>query len=154
MDGCSDLAAMDVKSMALKSGRLDKETGPFPRLSFTSFTSTSGILDRVVEGWSWEIFWELRITTSLSTLVAVWGESLAKVGGGVMSWSSWWGLAALADSSSMSSVVTAGIAVSRGGEGDFRSGELLPVAGSNNVALALKRKVSRKVNMVIKKVKT
>ena len=81
----------------------------------------------------------------------MWGESLVEVGGGVMSWPSWWGLAALADFSSMSSVLTAGVAVSRGGEGDFRSGELLPVAGSSNVALALKKKVSRKVNMVIKK---
>ena len=54
-----------------------------------------------------------------------------------------------------SSVVTAGIAVSRGGEGDFRFGELLSAAGSSSVALALKNKVSRKLNMVEKeKVKT
>ena len=51
----------------------------------------------------------------------------------------------------MSSVVTAGIAVSRGGEGDFLLGELWPAAGSSSVALALKKKVSRKVNMVVKK---
>ena len=49
----------------------------------------------------------------------------------------------------MSSVTTAGAAVSRGGEGDFRSGELLLVAGSNKVALALKKKETRKVNMDI-----
>ena len=85
------------------------------------------------------------MVTSSSTLVAVWGESLVKIGGGVMSWSSWRGLAAFADSSSMSSVVIAGIAVSRGGEGDLRSGELLSAAGSSSVALALKKKVSRKV---------
>ena len=71
------------------------------------------------------------------------GESLAKTVRGVMSWSSGWGLAALPDSSSMSSVVTVGIVVSRGGEGDFRLGKLLPVAGSSKVALALKKKVSR-----------
>ena len=51
----------------------------------------------------------------------------------------------------MSSVVTAGIAVSRVGEGNFRSRELLPVAGSSNVALALKRKVLRKVKHGYKK---
>ena len=71
------------------------------------------------------------------------GESLANVVGGVMSWASVRGLAALPDSSSISSVVTAGIAVSRGGDGDFRFGELLFVAGSSKVALALKGKVSR-----------
>ena len=59
-----------------------------------------------------------------------------------------WGLAALPDSSSMSSVVTAGIAVSCGGEVDFHRGELLPVAGSSKVALALKRKVSRKLTWI------
>ena len=79
----------------------------------------------------------------------MWGESLVETGGGVMSCFSRKGLAALADSSSMSSVVAAGFAVSRGGEGDFCCGELWPVAGSNNVALALKRKVLRKVNMDI-----
>ena len=89
------------------------------------------------------------MVTSSSTLVAVRGESLVKVGSGGMSWSSWRGLAAFADSSSMYFVVAAGFAVSRGGEGDFCCGELWPVAGSNNVALALKRKVSRKVDMDI-----
>ena len=137
--------------MALKSGRLDKETASFPRSSFTFFTSTSGIFDRVVEGWSWAIFCDPSITTSSSTLVAVWGESLVQVGGGGTSRSSRRGLAALADSSSMSSVVTVGFAVSQGGEGDFCCGELWPVAGSNNVALALKKKVARKVHIVIKK---
>ena len=67
-----------------------------------------------------------------------------------MSWASVRGLAALPDSSSMSSVVTAGIAVSRGGEGDFRRGELLPVAGSSKVALALKRNVSRRLTWLQK----
>ena len=85
------------------------------------------------------------MVTSSSTLVAVWGESLVEDGGGVMSWSSWRGLAAFVDSSSISSVTTAGAAVSHGGEGDFRLGELLQVAGSSSVALALKRKESRKV---------
>ena len=61
---------------------------------------------------------------------------------------------ALADSPSMFSVVTAGFAVSRRGEGDLCCGELWPVAGSNNVALALKKKVSRKVNMITNKAKT
>ena len=83
--------------------------------------------------------------------MAVWGESLVKIVGGVTSWSSVRGLAAFPDSSSISSVVTVGIAVSHGGDGDFHLGELLPMAGSSNVALALKRKVSRKVNMVTKK---
>ena len=136
--------------MALKSGKFDTETASFPRLRFSSFTSTSGILDRVLEGWSWAIFWDPRISTSSSTLVAVWGESLENMVGGAMSWASVWGLAALPDSSSMSSVVTAGIAVSRGGEGDFHRGELLPVAGSSKVALALKRKVSRRLTWLQK----
>ena len=93
------------------------------------------------------------MVTSSSTLVAVWGESLVNVGGGVMSWSSWRGLAAFVDSSSISSVTTAGAAVSRGGEGDFRLGELLPVTGSNKVALALKKKVSRNVKHGYNRVK-
>ena len=50
------------------------------------------------------------------------------------------GLATLAESSSISSVFTAAVAVSRGGEGDFCLGELWPVTGSSNVASALKKK--------------
>ena len=53
------------------------------------------------------------------------------------------GLAALPESCSISWVVAAGIAASRGGDGDFRFGELLAAAGSSRVALALKGKVSR-----------
>ena len=50
------------------------------------------------------------------------------------------GLVALVESSSISSVLTAVVAVSRGGEGDFCFGELWPVAGSSSVAPALKKK--------------
>ena len=50
----------------------------------------------------------------------------------------------------MSSVTTAGGAVSRGGGGDFRCGELCPIAGSSSVALALKRKELRKVTNKVK----
>ena len=73
----------------------------------------------------------------------MWGESLENMVGGVMSWISVRGLVALPEFSSISSVVTAGIAVSRGGDGDFRFGELLVAAGSSKVALALKGKGSR-----------
>ena len=56
----------------------------------------------------------------------------------------------MAESSSMSSVTTAVVAVSRGGEGDLRCGELCPVAGSSSVALALERKELRKVTNKVK----
>ena len=56
----------------------------------------------------------------------------------------------MADSSSMSSVTTAVVAVSRGGEGDLRCGEPCPVARSSSVALALERKELRKVTNKVK----
>ena len=129
--------------MALKSGSADKETAPFPCLSFTSFISTSGTLERVVGGPVWITFREPKISTSSSTLVAVWGEFLVG-GGGTTSSASRLGLAALVDSSSISSVLVAGAAASRGGEGDLCWGELWPVAGSSNVASALKKEKVKK----------
>ena len=127
--------------MALKSGKLDKETASFPRLRVSFFTSSSGIFVRVLEGLSRAIFYDPRTSTSSSTLVAVWGESLVKIAGGARSWVSVGGLAALPESCSISWVLAAGIAVSRGGDGDFRSGGLWSVAGFSRVALALKGKV-------------
>ena len=51
-------------------------------------------------------------------------------------------------------MTTAGVAVSQGGEGDFRLGELLPVAGSSKVASALKKEVLEKVKHGYNNVKT
>ena len=129
--------------MVLKSGKLDNETASFPRLSASFFTSSSGIFVRVLECLSRSTFRDPRISTSSSTLVAVWGESLVRMIGGAGSWFSVVGLAALLEVCSISCVVDSGMAVSRGGDGDFLFGESLAAAGSRRVALALNRKVSR-----------
>ena len=98
--------------MVLKSGKLDDDTVSFPRLGASFFTSSSGIFVRVIEGLSRSTFRDPRISTSSSTLVAVWGESLVNVTGGVGSWVSVVGLTALLEVCSISCVVVSGITVS------------------------------------------
>ena len=129
--------------MVLKSGKLDNDTVSFPRLCASFFTSNSGIFVRVLEGLSRSTFHDPRISTSSSTLVAVWGESLVNMTGGVGSWVLVVGLAALLEVYSISCVVDSGIIVSRGGDEGFLLGESLAAAGSRRVALALSEKSSR-----------
>ena len=123
--------------MVLKFGKLDNETVSFPQLSASSFTSSSGIFDRVLEGLSRSIFCDPRISTSSSTQVAVWGEVSINLTGGAGSWVSVVGLAAFLEVFSISCAVVSATMVSGLGDGGLLIGRSLAAAGSRRVALAL-----------------